>query len=185
MRKTPHTSPARSTTPRPATPWREGWGGGGVFSKVFRKRVWVCVGGGRRSRTFRTRLAIYLHTHTHTLTHSLTHSPPRMFLPKGYKTRTLRSHSTTNSTKREKLFFFLISPPSRSKRHYATIGSVVLQNVMRITWWKPPKTMKMTVVAWCALLILNESTSWHAERDMRILQSPTLTDKLSLMPSQV
>ena len=47
----------------------------------------------------------------------------------------------------------------------------VLQNVMSITRFSPTKIMNISVVAWCSLLIVNKSVSWHAEHDMRIIES--------------
>ena len=42
---------------------------------------------------------------------------------------------------------------------------------MSITRRSPTKAINISVVAWCSLLILNESPSWHPERDMRMLHS--------------
>ena len=48
-----------------------------------------------------------------------------------------------------------------------TVLEAVLQNVMSITRCSPTKTMNISVVAWCSLLILNESqtrySDWQAE----------------------
>ena len=50
-------------------------------------------------------------------------------------------------------------------------NKTVLQNVMSITRFSPTKTMKISVVAWCSLLIVNKNAPWHAEHDMWILES--------------